>query len=325
MRKNGFLISICIPTYNRPEYLKRLLKSIISQKGFKGREFELLIIDNASLADIGQILKPFCEKYDNIRFIRNRVNIGGVPNFIKLLRNFRGQYFFYLSDDDKLLAGALLKLKRMVNKNPEVALFTSAYKNRNYENNKISTVKIFDKSKIIYKEDIRSIVKFYGAGHSFSRVCIKRDSIDINGYIRHRKSSHGQMYFMGKAALSGKSYYSNNPLILRTVGNPYFWKNTRDFMMREHIEIIKDLARINPDFYDEAMKERMSYIPDQFYARFGESLGSGFSYLIAILKIPDIGKNPQVLILLSREMFGNTFLRLFHKLAGAVKTVFSLQ
>lgn len=43
------LLSIMIPTYNRPEYLERAVKSAIDQK--TGFEFEVCVIDNGTVSD----------------------------------------------------------------------------------------------------------------------------------------------------------------------------------------------------------------------------------------------------------------------------------
>lgn len=53
------LLSICIPTYNRPENLKNCLNSISKQKS---KDFEVCISDNASKSNIYKIIKPFKKK-----------------------------------------------------------------------------------------------------------------------------------------------------------------------------------------------------------------------------------------------------------------------
>lgn len=321
MKTKRPLVSICIPSYNRPQYLERELESIISQKGFNTQDFEILIIDDASSADIDSVVLPFLSKYENFRFIKNKKNIGIGPNLLKLLENFWGSYFFFLSDDDELLGGALLRLRRMIKKHLDVAVFTSSYKVKNIKTGEISKVEIFDKSLEIPSGDIKSIVKFYGAQHTFSRICVRRDAIDYAGFARHVKSDHPHMYLIGRAALLGKTFYSNEPLIMRSHGAPFEWKNPRDFYMREHIQIIKDLSKINPDFYWEAMKERVSYVPDQFWARaYTEGLSGGLDYLSRVIAIAQIGKSPKMLLITGALILKNTVVRSLHKLAWVIKS-----
>ena len=49
------LLSICIPTYNRPEYLKIVLHQFVQ----KSKDFEVCISNNASKIDTYKIIKPF--------------------------------------------------------------------------------------------------------------------------------------------------------------------------------------------------------------------------------------------------------------------------
>ena len=53
------LLSICIPTYNRPESLLNCLNSLVLQ----GRKnFEVCISDNCSKINIYQLIKPYKKK-----------------------------------------------------------------------------------------------------------------------------------------------------------------------------------------------------------------------------------------------------------------------
>ena len=63
-------ISICIPTYNRPELLANCLNSLSLQTN---KNFEVCISDNCSDNDIRDIISPFKNKL-NITFSKNREN-----------------------------------------------------------------------------------------------------------------------------------------------------------------------------------------------------------------------------------------------------------
>lgn len=64
------LLSICIPTYNREVYLKRLLDSIVSQKGFSD-DIEIVIDDGPSKDNTQLMVAEYQKKYPNIRYFRN--------------------------------------------------------------------------------------------------------------------------------------------------------------------------------------------------------------------------------------------------------------
>ena len=59
------LLSICIPTYNRAEYLKKTLESIVWQRDFLSKDVEVVISDNCSTDDTASVVAKFVEKYPN--------------------------------------------------------------------------------------------------------------------------------------------------------------------------------------------------------------------------------------------------------------------
>lgn len=77
------LLSICIPTYNRPKHLLNCLNSLTLQSY---KNFEVCISDNASASNIKKLIKPFKKKL-NIKFNRNKKNLGFALNLLKVSSN----------------------------------------------------------------------------------------------------------------------------------------------------------------------------------------------------------------------------------------------
>ena len=74
------LISVCIPTYNRPKNLLDCLNSLLLQTN---KNFEICISDNDSKEDIEKLIEPYKENL-NIKFSRNKENLGDALNFLKV-------------------------------------------------------------------------------------------------------------------------------------------------------------------------------------------------------------------------------------------------
>lgn len=70
-----FKLSICIPTYNRCNYLKYSLESIVVQEPFLNGEVEIVISDNASTDNTKEVAQEFVQKYKNILYFKNEQNI----------------------------------------------------------------------------------------------------------------------------------------------------------------------------------------------------------------------------------------------------------
>lgn len=92
------LVTIGIPTYNRPRELERALHSALAQDH---RELEVLVSDDAST---DQSVRHVCERFEGadprVRLVRQPRNLGHAGNYQWLLEAARGEYFMWLSDDD---------------------------------------------------------------------------------------------------------------------------------------------------------------------------------------------------------------------------------
>lgn len=70
------VVSICIPTLNRCEQLKKTIESIVIQPEFIDGRVEIVISDNASTDDTRTVVEGLREKYQSIIYHRNEKNIG---------------------------------------------------------------------------------------------------------------------------------------------------------------------------------------------------------------------------------------------------------
>ena len=72
-------LSICIPTYNRPNQLPNCLNSIYIAKKNTHLDFEVCISDNGSNYDVQKIINDYKDKFKIILNI-NEQNLGYQPN-----------------------------------------------------------------------------------------------------------------------------------------------------------------------------------------------------------------------------------------------------
>lgn len=94
------LVTIGLPSYNRPDGLKRALEIAINQTY---QNLEIIVSDNCSEAamKIKEIVELYMAKDKRIKFFRHKKNIGAFLNFQFLLKNATGEYFMWLADDDE--------------------------------------------------------------------------------------------------------------------------------------------------------------------------------------------------------------------------------
>jgi glycosyltransferase involved in cell wall biosynthesis len=93
------LVSVGIPTFNRPEGLRRTLRLISAQTY---RNLEILISDNASPGpDTEKVVRDFSAADQRIKYFRQPANIGAIANFRFVLAKASGDYFMWAADDDE--------------------------------------------------------------------------------------------------------------------------------------------------------------------------------------------------------------------------------
>ena len=92
------LVSIGVPTFNRPHQLRRALECLLGQTY---NNIELIISDNASTtSETEEIAKEFAERDSRVQYVRQKTNIGAPANFSYLLKQANGEYFMWAADDD---------------------------------------------------------------------------------------------------------------------------------------------------------------------------------------------------------------------------------
>ena len=114
---NTPLVSILIPTYNRPEYLRRAVESCLAQTY---PNFEIVITDNSTNDDSAKMLSKFTDP--RIRYYKNEGNIGAVNSSNRAVELSQGKYVKFLMDDDLLKPRCLELMVGALGKNPSAAL-----------------------------------------------------------------------------------------------------------------------------------------------------------------------------------------------------------
>ena len=90
-------LCIYITTYNRVQYLKRAIDSIIRQSY---SDFTLIVLDNCSSDDTEKYVLSLNDS--RIKYIRHTQNIGGGANINYGFKNCEAKYFCVFHDDDIL-------------------------------------------------------------------------------------------------------------------------------------------------------------------------------------------------------------------------------
>ena len=92
-------LSICIPTYNRAEFLAQSLESIVTQEVFLCTDdVEVVVSDNCSDDNTQEVVRSYIQKYgDKIKYFRNNENVFD-KNFALSLQRGSGKFLKLCND-----------------------------------------------------------------------------------------------------------------------------------------------------------------------------------------------------------------------------------
>jgi glycosyltransferase involved in cell wall biosynthesis len=126
----GIFLSICVPTYNRAEWLARCfdqLAEMVAKSEFRNR-LEVVVSDNHSTDDTPAVVTAALEALSAlcpVRAYTQPVNVGAEPNFKFLYDVARGEYVWLCADDDELSGDEFEQmLHDLVEYRPEVCMST---------------------------------------------------------------------------------------------------------------------------------------------------------------------------------------------------------
>jgi abequosyltransferase len=246
--ENQFFISICIPSYNRPSGLHRLLKSIDTTRHINDLQI-VICEDNApKRLEVRAVVDEYKKNSPyHVKYVENPVNFGHGKNWRQCSSQSDGEYLIYMGDDDMFISASLDNFIDWLLSHRNLGYVLRAY--RSITNGKIEYFKYYNKDKF-YEAGIDGYTAFFMKSNLMSGYTIKRDytkefttdSLDFTLYF--------QMYLMAEVCLKYSSGYCNIP-IAQYIGDgvSYFGVNQveKDYY-KPGENAANDLANINKFF-----------------------------------------------------------------------------
>jgi glycosyltransferase involved in cell wall biosynthesis len=125
------VVSFVLPAY-KARFINQAIDSILSQSY---PDFELIIVDDASPEQLGEIVAAYSDT--RIRYYRNAENIGGkslVAQWNHCIQYATGEYIVMAADDDIYLPGFLEQCLQLAKKYPDVDLIRTGVEQINEHN-----------------------------------------------------------------------------------------------------------------------------------------------------------------------------------------------
>jgi glycosyltransferase involved in cell wall biosynthesis len=116
-------ISIIVCTYNRAHYLNKGIDSVLNQTF---TNWELLIVDDGSSDNTFEIVNPYLEKYNNIRYLKHQNKKQCYAKNAGIQASF-GKYLTLLDSDDSYKPNHLESRLEYMKANPAIDLIEGGF------------------------------------------------------------------------------------------------------------------------------------------------------------------------------------------------------
>jgi glycosyltransferase involved in cell wall biosynthesis len=115
-------ISICIPTYNRHDYLDRCLRSIELAYVFHPYQIEVCVFDSSETNQSRRVVDTYSESL-NIKYLYSPMNEGYAGNFKNCVSMASARMAWLIGDDDLLVQNSLKIIDDLLSEFPTVDFF----------------------------------------------------------------------------------------------------------------------------------------------------------------------------------------------------------
>lgn len=241
-----YLLTICIPTYNRSFFLKGLIENIFTEidKYGNAEDIQVLVVDGKSEDNTAEIIEELRAKR-KLKYFRREKKEGIDRDILKCVELADGKYCWLFSDDDRLTDGAISHLVNVLRREEDL---TGCFCNRiSYDSQlemKVAEIKGWPGKSI--KEDRiftdkSECFKYVGMDFGFiSSQVIKRSEwqkvVEEEDFRDLCNCYYLMVHIIGK--MMDKKFrwlYIDRPLVKQRTGNDSLLKN-RGVIERQMIE-----------------------------------------------------------------------------------------
>lgn len=218
---SNILLSICVPSYNRPRELIRLLESIDIAWSEK---IEIVICEDfAPKRDEVRICVEEFKARTNytVNYIENEVNVGYDKNLRECIKHAKGEWIMYMGDDDVFVPGIMDDYLAFLEKYAHLGYVLRSYQAL-HRDGTIEEFIYFPEEKF-FEAGFHAYVTMFRKSVFISGFCFKREYALENMTDRFDGTLLYQLYIMAEICMKYPSAYYRIPITqMDDEGIPYF-------------------------------------------------------------------------------------------------------
>ena len=259
------LVSVGIPTHNRPENLEKALKYITSQTY---SNLEIIVSDNASTNSlVEEIVKNYTRVDSRVKYFKQVHNIGVLANAEFVLKQSSGEFFTWVSDDDwrsrEFIESMVTLLENNKNLNMAFCDYHEVYEDGSfaagYPPSHLEIFKPFQsKNRLVRTISYYWQKSIYGKCNIFYSVFKKKalDAIDIKKITEGYEHLNMDNLIAFTLLQQSPIVISDDPMCSLTCGNQKFYTDNITNAWRVETGSLKKIIEL----YKSQKKDRDLYI-----------------------------------------------------------------
>ena len=246
-----FFVSICIPSYNRPDELKRLISSVDARDA---SEIEIVVTEDNSprRLEVRNTVYELQKSSDYlISYYENESNFGYDKNLRGCASKARGKWVIFMGDDDVFIPGSLDRYIGFLKEHDELGYVLRRYRSL-YSDGKTQEFR-YDDSDVFLEPSVDSYVEFFRrslfiSGFTFRKECFNDYDCDV-----YDGSLMFQLYIEASICMKYPSAYCDIPITQSIEGGvPYFGSSENEknyesgsITFNNSIEFMKQVRRVS--------------------------------------------------------------------------------
>ena len=239
------LLSICIATHNRADYIGETLDSIIPQLT---DEVEIVVVDGASTDATPAIMERYVAACPALRYVRLPEKGGVDQDYCKAVEHARGEYCWLFPDDDLFKPGAVQRVLGELRKGNSLVIV-----NANVMDHRFSALlhhSMLEKreDETFRGDDLEGLFRRIVPGISFiGSVVIRRETWLERDHAPYFGTEFIHVGVIFQRPLPGSAFVIGEPYITIRYGNSQWMPRAFDVYMRKWPTIIWSLGQISAE------------------------------------------------------------------------------
>ena len=241
-------ISVCIPTYNQAQYLKKCIESVVNQTI---KPSEIIVSNDFSDDNTKEVLDELEAIIPILKIIHQPINLGMCANMDFCMREAKGDYIVKLDSDDLLAPQYCEVLSILLNEFPNAGYAHGNVKEVDQTGKFKRERRLFRKK--IFVDSIDSLkASMKGSQFAANILMFRKEALESVNYLYNRPSNFGEDFHLSVdlAANGWGNVYSKQFLSFYRV-----WDDNSNVRAKRKIVEIEGIIRVFDDLLEPYFKK----------------------------------------------------------------------